>query len=64
MDQVRIAVPAARIAALCFLYRQVLGIPGVVDQLPRPRVPKKLPDVLDREEVHQLLGMVTLALPH
>ena len=46
------------IAALCFLYRHVLGIPGVVEYLPRPRIPKKLPDVLDREEVMRLLGMV------
>jgi integrase len=46
------------IAALCFLYRHVLGIPGVVDHLPRPRIPIKLPDVLDREEVHQLLAAV------
>lgn len=46
------------IAAICFLYHHVLKIPGVVDHLPRPRVPKKLPDVPDREEVHQLLGMV------
>jgi len=46
------------IAALCFLYRHVLGIPGVVEHLPRPRIPIKLPDVLDREEVHQLLAAV------
>jgi site-specific recombinase XerD len=46
------------IAALCFLYRHVLQMPEVVDHLPRPRVPQKLPDVLDREEVQQLLGAV------
>ena len=46
------------IAALCFLYRHVLQMPDVVDHLPRPRVPQKLPDVLDREEVQQLLGAV------
>jgi site-specific recombinase XerD len=46
------------VAALCFLYRHVLGIPGVVDHLPRPRIPKKLPDVLDPEEVMRLLGKV------
>lgn len=45
-------------SALCFLYRHVLGMPSVVDQLPRPRIPVKLPDVLDREEVQQLLGAV------
>ena len=46
------------IAALCFLYRHVLALPDVVDRLPRPRIPKKLPDVLDPEEVQQLLGAV------
>jgi integrase/recombinase XerD len=46
------------IAALCFLYRHVLALPDVVGRLPRPRVPKKLPDVLDPEEVQQLLGAV------
>jgi site-specific recombinase XerD len=30
----------------------------VVEHLPRPRIPIKLPDVLDREEVHQLLAAV------
>ena len=45
-------------AALCFLYRNVLGMPSVVEQLPRPRIPTKLPDLLDREEVQQLLGAV------
>jgi integrase/recombinase XerD len=45
------------IAALCFLYRHVLGMPSVADDLPRPRIPVKLPDLLDREEVQQLLGV-------
>jgi integrase len=45
-------------AALCFLYRNVLGMPSVADNLPRPRIPVKLPDLLDREEVRQLLGAV------
>jgi site-specific recombinase XerD len=33
-------------------------MPSVVEQLPRPRIPTKLPDLLDREEVQQLLGAV------
>src|SRR5512136_2933345 len=40
------------IAAISFLYRHVLRTPGVVDDVPYPRVPKKLPDVLSREEVY------------
>lgn len=46
------------LAALTFLYRYVLRMPGVVDDLPYPRVPHKLPDVLSREEVAQLLASV------
>jgi len=49
------------IAALCFLYRQVLRQPGVVDDVARPRTLKTLPDVLDREEVWQLLGAIRSA---
>jgi site-specific recombinase XerD len=52
------ATMCSYIAALCFLYRHVLRIPDVVDHLPRPRVPKKLPDILGREEVQRLLGAV------
>ena len=46
------------IAAICFLYRHVLRMPGVVDDMPHPRIPKKLPDVLSREEVLRLLDAV------
>jgi integrase/recombinase XerD len=46
------------LAALTFLYRYVLRMPGVVDDLPYPRVPHRLPDVLSREEVAQLLASV------
>lgn len=46
------------VAALTFLYRHVLRMPGVVDDLPYPRVPHKLPDVLSREEVAELLTAV------
>jgi site-specific recombinase XerD len=33
------------VAAIRFLYRAVLRRPDAVDDLPRPRVPKKLPEV-------------------
>ncbi len=46
------------IAALTFLYRNVLRTPDVVEGLPHPRIHKKLPDVLSREEVQALLGAV------
>lgn len=46
------------IAAISFLYRNVLRNPGVVEDLPYPRVPRTLPDVLSREEVQQLLSAV------
>ena len=46
------------VAAISFLYRHVLRNPEVVGELPRPRVPKKLPDVLSREEVQHLLATV------
>jgi integrase/recombinase XerD len=46
------------IAALRFLYRQVLNIPEVIDGIPRPKVPRKMPDVLSREEIVQLLNAV------
>ena len=46
------------IAAISFLYRNVLRNPEAVEDLPYPRVPKTLPDVLSREEVRQLLGAV------
>lgn len=46
------------IAALRFLYRQVLKIPEVIDGIPRPRVPKTMPDVLSQEEVVQVLSAV------
>jgi site-specific recombinase XerD len=46
------------IAAISFLYRNVLRNPEAVEDLPYPRVPKTLPDVPSREEVRQLLGAV------
>ena len=46
------------VAAIRFLYRHVLRNPDEVEDLPRPRIPKKLPDVPSREEVQQLLSAV------
>ncbi len=46
------------LSAIEFLYRHVLRRPEVIDDIPYPRVPQKLPDVLSREEVRQLLGAV------
>jgi integrase/recombinase XerD len=46
------------LSALSFLYRHVLRMPDVVSDLPYPRVPHKLPDVLSQEEVMRLLGAV------
>jgi integrase/recombinase XerD len=46
------------VAAIRFLYRAVLRNPEVVEDLPRPRIPKKLPPILSRSEVDELLGAV------
>jgi site-specific recombinase XerD len=52
------ACAAVYVAALRFLYRQVLKIPEVVDGIPRPRVPNSMPDVLSQEEIVQVLNAV------
>lgn len=45
------------LAALTFLYRQVLGAPlGPLDGIPRARRPVRVPTVLTREEVWAVLG--------
>ena len=46
------------ICALRFLYRETLGRDWVVNHLPFPRKQKKLPVVLSKDEVSQLLGAV------
>jgi len=46
------------LSAIAFLYRHVLRTPDVVEGLPHPKIPKRLPDVLSREEVLQLLQAV------
>lgn len=46
------------ISALNFLFKLVIGKPNVVDQLPRPKKERKLPDVLSHTEVFRLLDAV------
>jgi integrase/recombinase XerD len=46
------------VAAIRFLYRAVLRNREVVEDLPRPRIPKKLPEVPSREEVETILSSV------
>lgn len=52
------ACVAVYIAALRFLYRKVLNVPEVIDGVPRPRQLHKMPDILSREEVVQVLSAV------
>jgi hypothetical protein len=47
------------LCALVFLYRQVLGLDlGPIEHTPRARMPDKLPVVLSREEIGQLMKHV------
>ena len=47
------------LSALLFLYRQVLGLDlGPIEHVPRARMPDKLPVVLSREEIGQLMKHV------
>jgi site-specific recombinase XerD len=46
------------VAALKFLYSTTLGRPEEVAEIPWPRVPKTLPDILSAEEIERLLGCV------
>jgi site-specific recombinase XerD len=46
------------VAALRFLYRVVLRRPEAVEDLPRPKVPKRLPNVPTKEEVDLILSTV------
>jgi site-specific recombinase XerD len=46
------------VGALKFLYRVTLGRPEEVERIPWPKVPRKLPDILSRGEVEQLLNSV------
>ena len=59
--QQRKASPSAvgvYVAAIRFLYRVVLRRPEAVEDLPRPKVPTRLPAVPSRPEVEQLLKAV------
>lgn len=48
------------LAALLFLYRQVLGVDlPWMQQIGRPRTPARLPNVLSRSEVERLLSSMT-----
>ena len=47
------------LSALLFLYRQVLGLDlGPIEHVPRARMPDKLPVVLSREEIGELMKHV------
>lgn len=57
----RKATPSAvgvYVSAIRFLYRVVLRRPDVVEDLPRPRIPTKLPSVPNRDEIYELLRSV------
>lgn len=46
------------VAALRFLFRVVLRNPDAVEDLPRPKVPLRLPVVPSREDIRRILGTV------
>jgi integrase/recombinase XerD len=50
---------AQRVAALRFLFVKTLKRPHMIEHLPFPKVPERLPTVLSREEVGQLLAAST-----
>jgi len=60
MRERRVGPSAVRVyvSAIAFLYRAVLRRPELVDDLPRPRVPRKLPEVPSRDEVEAMLRAV------
>ena len=48
------------LAALIFLYKQVLEVDlSWLQEIGKPRAPQRLPVVMSRAEVHQLLAAVT-----
>jgi site-specific recombinase XerD len=49
------ATVAARVAALRFLFVQVLKRPWTVEQMPYPKRPQRLPTVLSQDEVRRLI---------
>jgi site-specific recombinase XerD len=60
MRERRVGPSAVRVyvSAIAFLYRAVLRRPELVDDLPRPRVPRKLPEVPSRDEMEAMLRVV------
>ena len=57
----RFATPGALkmyVASIKFLYRVTLGRPEVVADIPWPKIPKTLPDVLSGSEVARLLAAI------
>jgi site-specific recombinase XerD len=57
--QVSASTQNQALSAVLFLYREVLGFDiGPIEHVPRARMPDKLPVVLSREEVGQLLKQV------
>lgn len=55
MDRISGSTQHQIVSALQILYKEVLGRPAVVVDLPRPRRGRSLPSVLSREEVGRLL---------
>ncbi len=55
---VGVATHAMFVASLKFLYTTTLERPEEVADIPYPKKPKKLPDILSREEVEKLLGAI------
>ena len=54
--QVSASTQNQALSAVLFLYKQVLGLDiGPIEHVPRARMPDKLPVVLSREELGQLL---------
>lgn len=56
--QVHPGTLAIHLAAISFLYRITLNRPDVVADIPRPRLPKKLPEILTGTEVDKILAAV------
>jgi site-specific recombinase XerD len=48
------------VCALRFLYKKTLGKPWLIEHIPFPKQPKKLPVVLSAKEVGRVLGVVQL----
>jgi len=49
---------SVHLAAIKLLYRVTLKTPHKVDQIPWPKIPEKLPEVLSKEEVFRLLDNI------